>query len=891
MLNITAIGDTPASALEAAAKDAPYLQRLLNRADGCGFDEALLAVQALNPQDGLDAVMQALRRAKSAMHLALAGEDLSGQRDVMSVTDALTRFSCAALEAAMAAALAARELDGAGLFAIALGKMGAFELNYSSDIDFCLFFDPDVFDGGAKSPGEAAQYIARDIVRMLSELTADGYVFRTDLRLRPDPSSTPLAVSTRMAQGYYESVGQNWERMVWIKARPAAGDMDAAARFMEVMQPFVWRRHLDYWALNDIQAIKRMINTKSGRGGLSTVSPNVKLGPGGIREVEFFVQTQQLIQGGRLAELRGNTTLGAMDALVAADIVPPKVSQQMKDAYRALRHVEHRIQMLHDEQSHTVPEDDEARASLARLCGYEVLDAFDVDLQATRRVVQEAYDDLFRLDASETDAYGLGNLVFTGVDDDPGTVETLSELGFSDPAAAIKTIRNWHRGNVPATRSTRGRELLTALLPGMLHAMSETGEPDEAFGWFTKFFDGLSSGVQTLSMLLAEPDVLDDLVATLALAPRLASILARRPDLLEILVSGQAPQTPDIDDETDFETALDEWRRYHREQSFLIGHRLLHGFLKAADAAVQWSQLADESIYEMARATEAESVRKSGPAPGVWAVFAMGKLGGREMTAGSDLDLIVIYDAPELDAQVWFTRFTQRLITALSAPTAEGDLYEVDMRLRPSGSAGPVAVRLRSFEVYHNEDAWTWEHMALTRLRFVAGDAALGKDALKIARAAMAARSSKGVEQVAIDVAHMRARLYEHKPGHGLWDLKTAEGGLIDIEFAAQKQMLLACDDQVIRANTFRAIDSVGAAASTDADDWRVLSDALVFLQSLQQVQRVAMGADMVVDHLPKALKNRLCRAVGVADFAVLEQRLREVKAGAHEISARKLQV
>ncbi len=891
MLKISAIAETRQAALERAAEDAPYLRRLLARADERSFDEALADVQAIDPASGMDAVMQTLRRAKAAIHLALAGDDLSGQRGVMDVTDALTRFSCAALEAAMATALVSRGLTGAGLFAIALGKMGAFELNYSSDIDFCVFYDPAVFGGGETTPDQAAQYVTRDIVRLLSEFTADGYVFRTDLRLRPDPSSTPLAPSTRMAQGYYESVGQNWERMVWIKARPVAGDMDSAARFMEAMHPFVWRRHLDYWALNDIQAIKRMINSKSGQGGLSTVSPNVKLGPGGIREVEFFVQTQQLIQGGRLAELRDNTTLGAMDALVEAEMVGQDVAEQMKAAYCALRNVEHRIQMLHDEQAHTVPEDEAERGALARLCGYDDVAKFDADLEATRRFVQTEYASLFHTEAQDGDDDELGNLVFTGVDDDPGTVETLTELGFSNPSAAISIIRNWHRGNVPATRTTRGRELLTALLPGMLRAMGETGEPDEAFGWFTRFFDGLSAGVQTLSMLLAEPELLDDLVATLALAPRLASILARRPELLEVLVSGQVPLTPEIDADSDFETVLDEWRRYHREQSFLIGHGLLHGLLKATDAAAQWSRLADETIVEMARAAEAESVRRSGPAPGVWAVFAMGKLGGREMTAGSDLDLIVVYDAPDYEAQMWFTRFTQRLITALSAPTAEGELYEVDLRLRPSGGSGPVAVSLRAFEAYHNDDAWTWEHMALTRLRFVAGDDALGERAHGIARVAMAARAAQVDQTIAADIADMRVRLYAQKPGQGLWDLKMAEGGLVDIEFAAQKQMLLSPENEAICPDTLGAIEGIRASVPSEDEDWAALSECLVFLQSLQQVQRVAVGTDLVAGTLPHALKNRLCRAVGVPDFSQLEQRLSNMKQRAHDIVERKLQV
>ena len=431
--------------------------------------------------------------------------------------------------------------------------------------------------------------------------------------------------------------------------------------------------------------------------------------------------------------------------------------------------------------------------------------------------------------------------------------------------------------------------MLTAILPRMLTAMGETGEPDEAFRWFSRFFSGLSSGVQTLSMLLAKPDLLDDLVATLALAPRLAEILSRRPDLLEALVSGDAPVPPRADAATNFDAALDDWRRYHREQSFLIGHRLLHGLINASDAAVHWSRLADETIRQMASAAEAETVRRYGEAPGTWGVFAMGKLGGSELTAGSDLDIIVIYDAPSLEAQSWFTRVTQRLITALTAPTAEGALYEVDMRLRPSGRGGPVAVSLSAFERYQNDEAWTWEHMALTRLRFVAGDSGLGASVLTVAKAAIAARAEKDSGQIAQDVSDMRMRLYNEKPGKGLWDLKTEQGGLIDIEFIVQEAMLLCGRTDCIWPNVEDALKGIPDSVAEPDPDYGVLEEALAYLQALQQVQRLAIGSDMEADEIPDGLKDRLCRAVGAEDFAALEARLADLKARVHEIAVRKL--
>ena len=887
MLTIAPIAETPEAALVRALPAAPYLRRLHETGVQGHWRDALQAVREI-PADLPDAeAMAVMRKAKAQLHLSLAAEDLSGVLPVMGVTRALSEFAEESLEAALRVSLARRELEGAGIFAVALGKMGAYELNYSSDIDICVFYEPGVFMEGDFSAGETAQRIARDLVRMMQEATGDGYVFRTDLRLRPDPSSTPLAVSTKMADLYYESVGQNWERMVWIKARPTAGDHACAERFLKILQPFVWRRNLDYWALGDIQAIKRMINSKVGSADLETVSPDVKLGPGGIREIEFFAQTQQLILGGRQPELRDNSTLGALAALTGAGVVERATAEELETAYLALRNLEHRVQMRRDEQTHTVPANEEDRRDVAMLCGYEDLAAFDHDLQATRRCVQGHYDDLFAHEDRALEESPLGNLVFTGVDDDPGTIKTLASLGFSDPSAAIETIRTWHRGRVPATRTARGRELLTALLPGMLAAMGKTGEPDEAFRWFSRFFEGMSSGVQTLSMLLAEQTLLDDLVSTLALAPRLAQILSRRPDLLEALVSRQEPPRPVIDETLSFDGALDAWRRYHREQNFLIGHRLLHGLIQARDAGEHWSDLADETIREMAAAAERETEDRYGPRPGTWAIFAMGKLGGRELTAGSDLDIIVIYDADPMVAQTWYTRFTQRLITALTAPTAEGDLYEVDMRLRPSGGAGPVAVSVPAFERYQHQDAWTWEHMALTRLRPVTGDEALCYRIMEIACEAIVARAGKDGEAISQAVRDMRRRLYREKPGTGLWDMKTAEGGLVDAEFIIQRDMLLVGKPDAIRSNTREAI----AHSSLSDDERTFLEEGVTFLQSLQQVQRLALGSEMPDGNLPEGLKDRLCRSVNVDGFEALETEISAVKSRVHALAVKKLQL
>jgi len=885
-LTVAALADRPILALRKAADHASYLRRLMSAQPDCldeivgaGPDAAFSSVlRMFDDAEPTDAdAMAKLRRAKQCAHLVLSAADLAQLWPLERVVGAMTQFADAAAGYAFTHAVTAANLSQTGLFLVALGKMGAHELNYSSDIDIAAFYDPDKFDGGDRSAGDAAARIIKHMVHLLENRTADGYVLRTDLRLRPDPRSTPLAASTRMAENYYESVGQNWERMVWIKARPFAGDLQTADAFVDMMQSFVWRQHLDYWAINDIHAIKAMINASGDRARLERPDADLKLGAGGIREIEFFAQTQQLIFGGRNKALRARDTSSALVALKESDAVEGQTEQILQSAYVQLRQIEHRIQMRQDEQTHSLPADNDHRRDVAALCGYDDLATFDAHVLALRETVHEIYLDLFGRQTRETEAAAAGNLVFTGVDDDPGTVETLLRLGFETPSEIIAKIRHWHRGYLSATRSSRGRELLTALLPRLLQDMARSGEPDRAFRNFSVFLEHLPSGVQTLSMLLAEERLQADLVSTVALAPPLAITLGRRPGLLEALLQPELISPPDMTNDMAFDQAMDAARLYRADRAFLIGHDLLHGRIAAADAAEAYSGLADWVVRSMADAAETECIARFGPPPGAWCVCAMGKLGGEAMTAGSDLDLMVLYEPSDADgSMVWFSRFTQRLITALSAPTAEGLLYEVDMRLRPSGNSGPVAVRLSGFERYQKEDAWTWEHMALTRLRPIADRDGLGKRVADVVGNVLAAkRDGEGVRD---DIHNMRLRLEEEKPAGGLWDLKMGYGGLVDLEFSVQQGLLVTPNAQLAgNGQLGDAVERLTSEGWFTAQEGVILRDAIRFLSSLQQIQRLALAKPM--DDISDALKDRYCRAVGVTDgFEELERKLTETK-------------
>jgi len=876
------VAPTLSKVADVARQSAPYLARLLhqhqNALDLSG--ESALVAQCHAEIDAVrdwaksvrsaDILGPALRRAKRRVHLILSLLDLSGAWSQGEVTKALTQLADAALQASLASVLAKRDVLSDGLFMFAFGKMGAFELNYSSDVDLAVFFHPDVFSGGSKGPQDTAIRVVRDVCALMDAQTEEGYVFRTDLRLRPDPSATPIAVSTRRAEVYYESVGQNWERMAWIKARPCAGDMAAAADFQKLLSPFVWRRHLDYWAVADVHAIKRMINAKVGDPALGEIDCDVKLGPGGIREIEFFAQTQQIILGGRDPRLRAPATLEALGALVEADVVTQADAEALNAAYQGLRGLEHRIQMLNDAQTHTYPTSSDQRAAVAALMGYADISDLDRALLATRMRVHGIYENLFVSDDGTVDSSGAGNLVFTGVEDDPGTLATLRSMGFSDPSRVIAAFRRWHFGHVPATRSARGQALLTNLTPRLLESMAATGEPSTAFAHFERFFEGLNAGVHLLSMLSIADSLLSDLVSSLAVAPRLAQTLARRPALLESLITRQAEEGFVLEPGAGFEAAMDAARRYHRDRAFLIGHGLLNGLIAARDAGRAWTDLAREMVQAMADAAERETERRFGPAPGQWTVMAMGSFGGGELTAGSDLDMIVLYDVMgDAAGTDWFTRFTQRLTTALSAPTAEGLLYEVDMRLRPSGRSGPVAVRLSSFERYQNSEAWTWEHMALTRMSFAAGDAGLAKGAIDIARDAIDGR--KVQPNIAADVDDMRERLRREKAPAGTWDIKLMQGGLIDIEFFAQKRLLLCGGEGAIAPNTYAALQYLAEQGQAEASDVTALQAAWTFQTSLRQVLKLALSETPSEPAFSEGLKSRLCRAVGLQHFDDVE--------------------
>jgi [glutamine synthetase] adenylyltransferase / [glutamine synthetase]-adenylyl-L-tyrosine phosphorylase len=899
-----------------ARSEPDRLRRLLANTPDQSLRKAMRAVARLDGEvASLDDGAARLRALKKDVHLLTALSDLGGLWPLETVTGALSALADAAVQAAMTLAARDEIANGRlnaptdlsegpvpGLFVLAMGKHGAAELNYSSDIDISFFYEPEaLLAAGATEAQDVAVRLAKTMSRLLQERTRDGYVFRVDLRLRPDPSATPPAVPAAAAFEYYQAVGQNWERAAFIKARPCAGDIARGWAFLEELKPFVWRRSLDYAAIADVHSIKRQIHVHKTDERLTAPGANVKLGAGGIREIEFYVQTQQLILGGRDPGLRSNRTLDALAALAAADHVDPKAAEELASAYRELRTIEHRIQMISDEQTHRLPEADAERRRVAALYGEPQLRRFDARVSRILKSVNRRYGELFADDESLSSRFG--SLVFTGVEDDPETLLTLERMGFSNPAQVAATIRSWHHGRIPATRGERGRELFTRLAPRLLDAFQATGAPDVAFNRFADFFSRLSAGVQVQSMLLAEPELLDLVVKVLALAPRLSATLARKPAVLDSLIDrhffaplsegrGEAAFNQAVAEANGFESAMDAVRRIHHEQAFRIGVQVLSGRAKAAAAGLAYSELAESCIGALAPAALAEATRLGGAFPGEVAVIALGKCGAREMTAASDLDLMTLYDADDpvamsegkgWGAETFYARFTQRLVAALSAPTAEGGLYEVDLQLRPSGTSGPVAVSFKAFDGYYEHEAETWELMALTRARVVW---ASSPDFAARAGAAVehVLRRPREAAQVATDVREMRALMEREKPAKSDWDLKLLPGGLVDIEFAAQHlQIANAGSGGPISPNTGAALEALAEARLAPSRPLAALRTAWTLQQNLSQLLKAAIDDDSDPDQEPDGFRRLLARAGGAPSYEELRVRLDKRQAAARE--------
>jgi len=911
---------------EAALLNPDFVTDLWRRGPDPVFDDIAAALAATREGAGAGdppaAVAATLRKLKRRAALTIAVADIAGAWPLEKITGALSAFACGCLQALTDAILLqlARESglgigndpDAAAFTVLGMGKLGAGELNYSSDIDLILLYDRDT--PALRDDEQASRHLvrgARLLVQLMSETSVDGYIFRTDLRLRPDPGSTPLAMSVQAAELYYESVGQNWERAAMIKAHTVAGNRGVGEAFLASLRPYIWRKHLDFAAIHDIHSIKRQIDAHRGGGTVKVLGHNVKLGRGGIREIEFFAQTQQLIFGGRDPSLRSRGTCETLRALTAAGHVARHAADELIEAYGFLRRTEHRLQMIDDKQTHSVPETEAGAAALATFLGYPDFKAFEAALLQRLRCVEGHYAHLFE-EAPSLAGPG-GNLVFTGTDDDPGTLETLAALGFKDPSAAAGIVRRWHHGRYRSTTSPRARELLTELMPTLLKALGDTAAPDQALLNFDLFLANLPAGVQLFSLFKANPALIDLVAAIMGSAPRLAAHLARRTVLLDSVLSPDfyAPLPPAADmtaelmkllgPANDDQDLLDIARRWANDRRFQVGVQQLKRILAPAQAGEAYSDIAQATISALCDRVERRFAQTHGGfSDQRLAVLGLGKLGSREMSATSDLDLIFVYDIPPgLEASdgaqplppiQYYTRLSGKIVTALTALTNEGPLYEVDMRLRPSGRAGPLANSLEGFETYHAQSSWTWEHLALTRARVIHGPRPLSSQLERTIRATL--RRQRDEATLVRDVADMRDRIAEHAPPKSVWDFKHLSGGLFDIDFVAQYLALrhAAARPDILDPHPSEMLRRTAAAGLIDTTDADVLVATRLLLSDVQSLLRLTLDGDEAgfdEAKAPEGQRRLIAATENVADIETLRGRIEAEAAAARAIYRR----
>jgi glutamate-ammonia-ligase adenylyltransferase len=786
-------------AIARAHANSPFLSGLIARQPDLvsiietgDFDVALTAALTVTGAD----TAATLRKQRQGVALVAAIADLAGAWSLTKVTRVLSDFADAALEAAIAAAIEERVpgADLAGFVVIGLGKHGGRELNYSSDIDPIFLFDPKTIPcREGEDPATSAVRIGKRVIDLLHTVDENGYVFRVDMRLRPSPEVSPVALPVEAAIGYYESSALAWEQAAFIRARVAAGDRRLGDYFLKNIQSFIWRRSLDFGQIQNIRSMSSQIRSHFSRGQELGLGYDLKRGRGGIRECEFFAQAHQLIHGGRDPELRMADTRTALRALADANWIAEDEASILSDSYCLLRTIEHRLQMVNDRQTHSLPNSADAMDQVARLHGLSGGPELHDLLQTPIAMVQQIYD---RLTPDENGT--APRMAEEGLP----LEDELAALGFDEPADVAKRIARWRSGKLRAIRSASAREAFENLLPSFMAVLAQSPDPHSALARFDNLIDAMPSGVNFFLLLEARPALLKLVCDVLSYAPVLAEALGRRPELLDGLIDASALElTGDAAGlaaelqaklvALDYQSTLDQVRIFVGEKRFALGVQLIEGFHDPLLVAASYAHLAEAALQVLTNATVTEFEATHGKVPGAeLVILALGRLGGEALTHASDLDLILLFtgsfDAESdgerpLGASQYFNRLAQRVVAALSVPTATGALYEVDTRLRPSGAQGLLCVSLDSFARYQREDAWAWEHMALTRARPVFGSETARSAANAIIGSIIA--QPRDTAALYADIAKMRHDIAAHKHPKGAIDVKLLPGGLVDCEF------------------------------------------------------------------------------------------------------------
>ncbi len=905
--------------------NSPYLTRLLVR--DLEFAQALVEespdavagkirsdLAEADPTIGRDRLMKFLRFQRSRVAIVAAAYDCFGIADVMECCALLSEMADHAVRLAVSHLLLDRVRRGElelpeensaggsrrwGYFVLAMGKHGSRELNYSSDIDLVVLYDPEVVTyTGSRSLRDCFVRVTRDLARVLQARTGDGYVFRTDLRLRPDASSTPPAIEVEFALNYYGNFGRTWERAALIKARTVGGDLEAGKAFMSRLSPFIWDEGLDFTSVEEIRSMSQQIHDFHGHGAVTAAGHDVKLGRGGIREIEFFVHMHQLAYGSRNRRLRGAGLLSMLETLERENHVLPREAATLRDGYLLLRRVEHRLQMINDDQTQKLPTTADGLEHVAAFMGLSSADELSGMVESVAEQVHDLYRTRFNVPESEQD---ITASILEGPEGSRDAVEKLEAVGFARALTTIDIFRGWAEGRYESTSTERARTIIREILHEIIAALGRTPDPDRALARMDKFLQALPEDISFFSMLRANTWLLNLIAVVMGSAPRIADTLGAHPRLLKAVldpsfflpVPDREPLAADLEEQLEEVPAAEDRRArvaaWADDRRFQVGVQTLQNLVTVDEASASLSYIAEVSIDVLLREVLTDLQERHGAVPGcACAVVAMGKLGAVEMTFESDLDLLFIADVDDetttssgpkpLEARRFYARAAQRLIAALQTRSAAGKLYEVDMRLRPSGESGPLATTLRAFREYHANDAWTWEHMSLTRARAVAGDA----NAVAAAEAEVRKILTRPRDPAELlrDVAQMRRRIAAEHRSTEPFELKYVRGGLVDLEFVAQYLQLLNAEQhpQVLAGGTVACFQALAGAGVLDVEEAGFLADAVRMQRSIQAILRLAWSRSDAVRSAPEALRNKLANALDCDDFSELESRLRDTQ-------------
>lgn len=839
------------------------------------------------------ALMKALRCFKRFEILRIAARDLNGLASLEEVTRELSDLASATLQVALETCqkllvlehgipLTADGRRQAVMTVIGMGKFGGRELNFSSDIDIIYFYETDqgetagIDDGRGGRKGVISLHaffnkLAEQTTKAMNQITEDGFVFRVDVGLRPEGKSGDMAVSVRSAEIYYESWGQSWERTAMLKARPVAGSKDLGEQLLQTLSPFIYRRILDYTLIEDMKLMKQKIDASLTRNREG--ESNLKLGRGGIREIEFFIQALQLVYAGKTPRLRERNSLLALELLREARLITDEDCLHLSEAYRFLRTVEHRIQVVQERQTHSLPAKDDELIALARRCGFlreNGLQRFREVLEQHRQRVSAIYGSLFHeQDQAARQEVNPEILYLLDAKADPDMAkDMLAQRGLEDVDKAFDNLSMLRGGALKRNTTERIRRILARIGPPFLQAMLESPDPDMALANAERFFMAVSGRSATFALLAENREALKLLAVLFGTSEFLSKILISHPELLESMVSrtySSMVKPREVMDEEltsvllqadGFEELLDTLRRYRHEEFLRIGLNDIHGHFSQGNIAMQLTSLAEVCLEAAHRIAVAELTRFGRPCfsdgeqtgRADMAIIGMGKMGGRELNYHSDLDIIFIYDHQGMtdgDKQItnheYFAKLAQKLISILSTQTREGYVYKLDTRLRPSGNAGPLVTSLESFAQYHKNEAQIWERQALSKARVVLGEEALAGSIAAVIGQTVFGGSFDDEGRREIHRLRMRMENEIAKEREGAYNIKTGRGGMVDVEFIAQYlQLRHGWDHQQLRiVRTVDVINEAGALGLLPQEDVEVLVSGYKFLRKLENRLRL----------------------------------------------------